>query len=67
VSALHEAGADDAATALAARAADAGMFDFFLRAHPDQAFLYASGREPDGTPSPSWKWQEPPAEPTAPE
>jgi hypothetical protein len=57
--ALGEAGASDAVTALAARAANAGMFDFFLEILPDEASSYLSGREPDGAPSQCWKWQEP--------
>ena len=57
--ALGAAGASDAVTALAARAANAGMFDLFLEVHPDEASSYLSGREPDGAPSQSWKWQEP--------
>ena len=57
--ALGAAGASDAVTALAARAANAGMFDLFLAVHPDEASSYLSGREPDGAPSQSWKWQEP--------
>ena len=56
---LHAAGAGDAVTALAARAANAGMFDLFLKAHPDEAPGYLFGREPDGTRSQCWKWQEP--------
>ena len=57
--ALGEAGASDAATALTARAANAGMFDLFLKVRPDEARSYLSGGEPDGAPSQSWKWQEP--------
>ncbi len=57
--ALSEARASDAVTALATRAANAGMFGLFLEIHPDEASNYLSGREPDGTPSQSWKWQEP--------
>ncbi len=57
--ALREAGASDAVTALATRAANAGMFHLFLEVHPDEASSYLSGRDPDGAPSQSWKWQEP--------
>jgi hypothetical protein len=57
--ALDAAGAGDAAAALASRAANAGMFDLFLEVHPHEAPSYLFGREPDGTPSQSWKWQEP--------
>jgi hypothetical protein len=57
--ALRAAGAGDAAAALATRAAGAGMFDLFLQACPDEAASYRFGREPDGTPSSAWKWQEP--------
>jgi hypothetical protein len=44
---------------LAIRAANAGMFDLFLAVCPDEAPSYPSGREPEGPPSQSWKWQEP--------
>ena len=57
--ALREAGASGVVTALASRAANAGMFDLFLEVHPDEAPSYLFGREPDGTPSQSWEWQEP--------
>ncbi len=57
--ALTEVGASRAVTVLAARAANAGMFDVFLEARPDEASDYLFGREPDGTPSQSWRWQEP--------
>jgi hypothetical protein len=57
--ALREAGAEEPARTLAARAANAGMFSLFAQACPDEAVSYRSGREPDGTPSPSWAWQEP--------
>ena len=57
--ALAEAGASDAVTALGARAANAGMFGLFLEVCPDGASSYPVGREPDGAPSQSWKWQEP--------
>ena len=59
VRALREAGADGAVTALATRAANAGMFGLFLRVCSDEASGYPSGREPDGTPSPTWNWHEP--------
>jgi len=49
--ALDEAGASEAAATLADRAADAGMFDIFLKVHPDEASSYLLGREPDGAPS----------------
>jgi len=54
VEALRAAGADDAVGALVARAANEGMSDF---AHLAPSGLF--GREPDGVPSQSWKWQEP--------
>jgi hypothetical protein len=57
--ALREAGAAEAVRTLALRAADAGMFGLFLEARPDVAVAYRYGREPDGTPSPSWAWSEP--------
>ena len=56
---LREASASDAVTVLATRAANAGMFDIFLEACPDEAANYQFGREPDGTPLQSWEWQEP--------
>ncbi len=55
---LREGGAGDAVTVLAARAANAGMFGLFLEVRPDEA-SYRFGREPDGAPSQSWRWQEP--------
>ena len=57
--ALRRVGADDTARTLAARAANAGMFDLFLKVRPDEASNYRFGREPDGTPSEPWNWQEP--------
>ena len=57
--ALRLAGYTDATRALAARAANAGMFDLFLELHPDEVSKYRFGREPDGFPSQSWEWQEP--------
>ena len=57
--ALSQAGADDAARTLASRAANAGMFDLFLEVQPDEAPNYLFGREPDGTPSQPWRWEEP--------
>jgi uncharacterized protein YidB (DUF937 family) len=51
--ALRAAGAGEAARALASRAADAGMFDL----EEDRA-SYRFGREPDGAPSPPWRWAE---------
>jgi len=61
--ALQAAGASDAVTALAARAANAGMFYLFLEVRPDEASSYRFGRQLDGTPSQSWRWQEPPSQP----
>ena len=55
LTALRAAGAGQAARALAARAADAGMFNLEeIRAG------YPFGREPDGAASPRWRWAEPP-------
>ena len=51
--------AHDAVTTLASRAANAGMFDLFLEFCPGEASSYPFGREPDETPSQSWKWQGP--------
>ncbi len=56
---LHAAGAGRAVTTLAIRAANAGMFDLFLEACPGGTSSCRFGREPDGTPSHSWRWQEP--------
>ncbi len=56
---LRAAGDSDAARALATRAANAGMFDLFLEVCPDEASSYPFGRGTDGTPSQTWKWQEP--------
>ena len=52
--ALRAAGAGDAARVLAARAADAGMFDL-----AGDGTSYPFGREPDGAPSAPWRWTEP--------
>ena len=60
---LREAGDSDAVTALATRAANAGMFDLFLKVRSDEASSYRFGREPDGAPSQSWRWQEPTSQP----
>ena len=59
LNALREAGARDAARTLAALAANAGMFHLVVDTYPDEAARYPSGRVPDGTPSPPWRWQEP--------
>jgi hypothetical protein len=56
--ALRGAGDCDPARALA-DAANAGMFDLFLEAYPDEASGYKYGREPDEAPSQPWEWQEP--------
>jgi hypothetical protein len=56
---LRVAGATDAFYTLADRAANAGMFDLFLKVRTDEAFSYRFGREPDGTPSQPWSWQQP--------
>lgn len=56
---LRNAGADDAARVLARRAANWGVFSFCLEFQPDEAARYKFGREPDGTPSPPWQWQQP--------
>jgi hypothetical protein len=42
------------------------MFSLFLKACPDQAANYTTGREPDGTASRSWNWQQPAGQPTQP-
>jgi hypothetical protein len=57
--ALQVSGAQDAARILANRAADAGMFDLFLKLTPAEAASHRYGRNPDGTASPPWTWQEP--------
>ena len=56
---LRAAGAGEAAATLAVRAANAGMFQVFLDAGPGEASSHRFGREPDGTPSQPWSWQEP--------
>lgn len=58
LAALRVAGAEEAARALAARAANAGMFGLADRAGDRSADR--SGREPDGTPAPPWRWMMPP-------
>jgi uncharacterized protein YidB (DUF937 family) len=55
---LRQAGAGDAARTLADRAANAGMFDLFLEVQPEEASNYLFGREPDGTPSQPWRWED---------
>ena len=57
--ALGEAGANPSARILADRAANAGMFDSYLKACPDRAPSYRFGREPNGAPSQPWSWHEP--------
>jgi hypothetical protein len=56
---LHESGDDGAAQILADRTSNARRFSIFLEFHRDQASTYRFGREPDGTPAPSWNWQQP--------
>ena len=56
---LREAGAGNAVTTLAIRAANAGGFHLFLKVYTGEASSYRFGREPDGTPSQPWSWQEP--------
>ena len=56
---LRAAGDGDPARTLATGAANAGMFDLFLEGRPNEAVSYRFGREPGGTPSRSWRWQEP--------
>lgn len=56
---LDAAGADEAVTTLAGRAANAGMFGLFRELWPGEAFSHVFGRDPDGTPSRSRRWQEP--------
>jgi len=51
--------AADAPCALAIRAANAAMFNLFLKVCADQASSYVYGREPDQDPSQPWEWQEP--------
>ena len=54
---LRAAGASDAVTALLARDPAAGMDVWLPWIPPDEAYRF--GRERDGAPSQSWKWQEP--------
>ena len=56
---MQRVDAEDALHELAARAANAGMFELFLKTYPDEVRSYLFGREPDGTPSQSWRWEEP--------
>lgn len=54
--ALHDVGADGDVGTLAKRCYNAGMFS------PSHLYFtpqYPHGREPDGTSSPPWKWQDP--------
>jgi hypothetical protein len=55
---LHAVGVEDARRVLAGRAANAGMFRLALDVYADEATRYRHGREPDGTPSQPWRWQE---------
>jgi hypothetical protein len=55
---LRDSGAEDTATAFVRQAADAGFFSFFLREEPGASSKFAFGREPDGAPSPRWKWND---------
>ena len=56
--ALYNGGAIDAADTLARRAADRGLFDTAIHANPDWATTYKFGREPSGTPTARWEWDE---------
>ena len=55
---LREVGADEAARTLVARAADSGLWRLSLMEDPTKARRYTFGREPDGTVSPPWDWQD---------
>jgi hypothetical protein len=57
--ALRNAEVSDAVAVLADRAANAGLFDVFLVAHVAETPGFVFGREPDGSPSHPWQWQEP--------
>ena len=54
---LRKTGADVAVTALAARAADAGLFTISQRANPRWARQFTFGWEPGGAQSLPWSWQ----------
>jgi hypothetical protein len=59
LSELQGAGAPDAVATLASRAANAGMFDIYLRFNGEPKTTYAMGREPDGQRSQPWTWRVP--------
>ncbi|MGH3166943.1 MAG: hypothetical protein ACRDN0_13790 [Trebonia sp.] len=56
--ALRYAEAEDAASTLIARAANAGLWELSLNADPIKARQYKFGRQPDGTASTRWDWQD---------
>ena len=56
--ALGRAEAATAANDLAECAANAGLFQTFIGVTPVNDQLYRFGREPDGTPSPRWGWDD---------
>jgi hypothetical protein len=55
--ALREAGAQEQVRILIGRLPAEGQFALFLEQAGHQA-LYQSGREPDGSPAPSWGWDD---------
>jgi len=54
---LREAGAEQQATALAERLPGAGMFELFHE-QQDRQDRFRFGREADGSPAPSWGWED---------
>jgi hypothetical protein len=58
LSTLEEIGATDLTVRLAWRIADAGNFAACLQLLPNVAGRYPYGREPDGTPSARWGWED---------
>lgn len=57
VSALREIRAEEDAAELAGRLAAQGQFSSFLRLVKNEE-RYRFGREPDGSPTPPWGWDE---------
>lgn len=55
--ALQNAGADEQASVLIGRLSAEGMFNVFCGLNDHRA-RYRFGREPDGSPAPSWTWDD---------
>jgi hypothetical protein len=56
--ALREAGANEAVSTLAARAANAGLWKLILMADNGKARQYKFGRQPNGAASAPWGWRD---------